>query len=199
MIRINLLSEGRRPVVARKTKPKFSIGDQDPSAFILGAGLVLGLLIVGGWWFMLNSGLNEVNGKVRVAQDEVERLRPIIQEVEDFKAKEATLKNKIQVIKDLKRAQEGPVQIMDQISQAVPDLLWLDRMTLQGEFVTLHGQAYNTNAVAAFIDNLDAVPAFKEPDTKNIQMNRDGSTYSFQINFNFVQKPSEGDEADDEF
>lgn len=197
MIRINLLSEGRRPVVARKAKPKFSIGDQDPSALILGAGILVGLLVVGIWWFLLNSDLKEINGKVRVAQEEVERLRPIIAEVEDFKAKEATLKNKIQVIKELKRKQEGPVHIMDQVSRAVPDLLWLDKMTLQGTFVTLQGQAFNTNAVAAFIENLDEVPEFKEPDTKNIQKNRDGSTYSFQINFSFVQQLGEEDELDD--
>ena len=30
MIRINLLSEGRRPVVARKAKPTLSLGGQDP-------------------------------------------------------------------------------------------------------------------------------------------------------------------------
>ena len=195
MIRINLLSEGRRPVVARKAKPKLSFGDQDPSALILGAGLLIGLIVVGVWWYLLNSELKEVNAKVRTAQEEVERLRPIIKEVDDFKAKEATLKNKIEVIKDLKRKQEGPVQIMDQISRAVPDLLWLDRMTLQGNFVTLQGQAFNTNAVAAFIENLDEVPEFKEPDPKNVQKNRDGSSYSFQINFSFVpQIPVDEDE-----
>ena len=55
MIRINLLSEGRRPVVARKRRPKISLGDQDPSLYFLGGALVLSLLIAGGWWMMLNS------------------------------------------------------------------------------------------------------------------------------------------------
>ncbi len=195
MIRINLLSEGRRPVVARKTRPKLSFGDQDPSTLILGAGLVLGVLIAGIWWLLLNSDLNEINGKVAVAQAEVERLRPIIEEVEQFKAKEATLKNKIDVINDLKRKQQGPVHIMDEISKAVPDLLWLDRMTLQGTFVTLQGQAFNTNAVAAFIENLDRVPDFKEPDTKNVQLNPGGSTYAFQINFSFIQQATAEEEG----
>lgn len=197
MIRINLLSEGRRPVVARKTRPKLSFGDQDPSVLILGTGLVVGLLAVAGWWFMLSSELGEVNKKVAEAQAEVERLRPIIEEVEQFKAKEAMLKNKIDVINDLKRKQQGPVHIMDEISKAVPDLLWLDRMTLQGTFVTLQGQAFNTNAVAAFIENLDRVPDFKEPDTKNVQLNPGGSTYVFQINFSFVQQVSEEEEGAD--
>ena len=43
-----------------------------------------------------------------------------------------------------------PVRILDQVSQALPELLWLDRMSLQGGSVELQGQAFNTNQVATF-------------------------------------------------
>ncbi len=196
MIKINLISEGRKPVVARKAKPKLSFGDQDPSALILGAGILIGVLVVGVWWYLLDQEERKINAAVAEANAEVERLRPIIAEVDQFKAKQAALENKITVIKDLKRKQQGPVHIMDEISKAIPDLLWLDRMTLQGTFVTLQGQAFNTSAIAAFIENLNRVVEFKEPDTKSIQQNRDGGSYSFQIHFSFVQQepPPEAEE-----
>jgi type IV pilus assembly protein PilN len=188
MIRINLLSEGRRPVVARKSRPKISFGDQDPSLFFLSGGLILGALISGGWWLMQNAKIKEVDAQIRVAQREVDELRPILQEVNDFKAKQRELERKIKVINDLTLKQEGPVHIMDRVSRALPDLVWLKSMNFRGRTVDLVGTAFNTNAIASFIENLDKVPEFREPDTKDVSRGSGGSTYSFRISFKFDQK-----------
>ncbi len=115
MIRINLLSEGRRPVVARKTRPKISLGDQDPSLFFLSAGLVLGLLVAGVWWMAQTAKIKAVDADIRVAQREVDELRPILKEVNDFKAKQRELERKIKVINDLTLNQQGPVHFMDRV------------------------------------------------------------------------------------
>ncbi|MCP3957556.1 MAG: PilN domain-containing protein [bacterium] len=188
MIRINLLSEGRRPVVARKTRPKISLGDQDPSIFLLGSGLVLGLLIAGGWWLMLNNEIKDKDAEIRNARHEVEELRPILKEVNDFKAKQRELERKIQVINDLTLKQQGPVHIMDRVSRALPDLVWIRTMNFRGKNVDLAGTAFNTNAIASFIEALDKVPEFREPDTKDISR-AGGGAYSYRISFRFDQAP----------
>lgn len=194
MIRINLLSEGRRPVVARKAKPKLGIGDQDPSVLILLGGLVLGLLVSGVMWYLLHAQTVELDGKIGRAKRELKELEPILREVEDFKAKKTELERKISVIRDLKRQQRGPVQIMDQISQALPDLLWLEQMSVTGTTVTLEGKAFNTNAVATFIGNLRQVPEFKEPVPRELTADRREDTFSFSVSFNFIIKPPEEEE-----
>ena len=66
-------------------------------------------------------------------QREYDRLKPIIAEVEAFKKKNAELKHKIEVIEQLKANQYGPVRVMDEVSKALPDLLWLTNMSLAGE------------------------------------------------------------------
>ncbi len=187
MIRINLLSEGRRPVVARKKRPKISIGDQDPSPFFLAGGLIVGSLVAAGWWMSYNIKLKAVDADIRVAQREVDELRPILKEVNDFKKKQRELERKITVINDLTLKQQGPVQIMDRVSRALPDLVWLRTMNFRGRTVDLNGTAFNTNAVASFIENLDKVPEFKEPDTKDVSRSR-GGAYNFRISFGFEQK-----------
>ena len=188
MIRINLLSEGRRPVVARKTRPKISIGDQDPSLYFLGGGVALGLLVAGVWWLILNGKISAVDADIRVAQREVDELRPILKEVNDFKAKQRELERKISVINDLTLKQEGPVHIMDRVSRALPDLVWLRSMNFRGRTVDLVGTAFNTNAIASFIENLDKVPEFREPDTRDISKGRGGGSYNFRISFTFDQR-----------
>ena len=196
MIKINLLSEGRRPVVARKAKPKLGMGGQELGNIMLFAGLIVGVVAVGIWWFMLNSKLKDIQSEVRRAQSEYDSLAHIIQEVEEYKAKQADLEAKVSVIKQLKNAQAGPVQIMDQVSRALPDLLWLDSMTVTGIAVDLRGKALNTNAVASFIENLDKVPEFDEPYTRNVRKSggSEDTHYTFQITFNYKPIRPEGDD-----
>lgn len=192
MIRINLLAEGRRPVIARKSKPKLSLGDQDPSVLLLTGGILLGALIAGGQWWMLNSETKSLDGRIGVAQTEVDALRPILEEVADFKAKKEELQRKIDVITELTLLQQGPVHIMDKVSRALPELLWLTQMNVRGRRVDLVGTAFNTTAIAAFIENLDKVPEFHEPEPGSVNQDR-GGIYSFRIAFTFVQdQPQQG-------
>jgi type IV pilus assembly protein PilN len=206
MIKINLIAEGRKPVVARK-------GGRDvvSKAAGLGAGslsltdwaflgaLIIGALVAGGWFWMLRGELNDIRSQVEVAQAEVKELEPIIKEVEDYKKRKADLERKIEVIEALKQSQRGPVRIMDEISRALPDLLWLRTLSVKGSTVEITGSAFNTNQVAAFLENLGKVPEFQEPVLKETvrQAGQGQETYTFSINFNFViAKPAaEADEA----
>ena len=52
------------------------------------------------------------------------------------------------LINQLKVNQRGPVRLMDEVSKALPDLLWLDRMECRGNSISLTGKALNPNAVA---------------------------------------------------
>lgn len=193
MIKINLLSEGRQPAVARAAGPVRvgggGMAGENTAAYILGAIAIVGVLVTLGHFLLLRGELNALNEKIVEAEKEVAILAPIIKEVEEFKSKKAELERKIRVITDLRANQRGPVQIMDKISRALPELLWLDAMTFKSNSVTLSGEAFNTNAVAAFIDNLDTVPEFKEPVL--VKTTEKGPVYSFEINFNFVTKRQE--------
>lgn len=197
MIRINLLSEGRRPVVARRTRPTLSLGGQDPSVYLLGAGLVLGLLVSGLFWFWLSMQISAKDRSIASAQKEYDELRPYIEEVEAYELQKAELERKVSVITDLRNRQHGPVQIMDEVSRALPELVWLEQMDITGNTVTLRGRAFNTNAVATFLENLSRVAEFREPSLRDLPADRTGDTYSFNLNFNYVYKPAEPLESDE--
>ena len=187
MIKINLLAEGKR-AVTRKAKGPAALERQDIGSWLVGAGVLLGLLVFAGYWFYLRREIQHKDEEIAVAQREVDELAAIIKEVEDYKIKKAELEHKISVINQLKANQRGPVKLMDQVSRALPELLWLDAMDVAGATVTIRGQAFNTNAVANFIENLDKVPEFQEPIL--VDANQNGATYAFQINFGFtLSKP----------
>lgn len=187
MIKINLIGD-RRPAVARRARPKAGMGGGNLSLLLLGAGAILGLVIAGAWWWTLSTELEEEQARVAQAREEVQQLQKILAEVEAFKAQKADLTTRINVIKQLTLAQRGPVAIMDGVSRALPDLLWLQTMVVDSKSVTLTGHAMNTNAIAAFIENLSQVPEFREPDTRDIeQVGVDGQTiFRFSLSFPFV-------------
>lgn len=183
MIKINLLSEGKRPAAVRK-KSSARLEGQDLGQWMLLAGIVVGLLVLAGAWWMQSQKTAAKQEEVAAAQREVDQLASVIKEVEDFKEKKAELERKIGIINDLKANQRGPVRVMDYVSRALPELLWLDSMSMKSDSITVEGRAFNTNAVANFIDNLDKVPEFDEPTLKSTDLQQ-GGIYKFRVDFNY--------------
>jgi len=194
MIKINLLSEGKRPAAVRKARVG-GVPSQDIALWMLLVGAFLGILAVAGYWWYLNTKLKEKQEEVAQAQKQVDALQAVIKEVEDFKKKKKNLTDKIAVINELKSNQRGPVRIMDYISRALPELLWLDHLKMNASNIEIEGRAFNPNAVANFMDNLDKVPEFKEPVLKDTSAQANG-VYKFLVTFDYsfapAKKPEEG-------
>jgi len=194
MIRINLLNEGRKPVVAKKAKmPGLDLGGFDLPSTLLMVLALLGLVAGLGHNLLLGRKEEALKIEVAEAQAEVDRLAPIIKEVEEFKAKKAELQLKVDVIGNLKANQRGPVEIMDKVSRALPELLWLNKMQVVANDVSIEGQAFNTNAVANFIENLDKVPEFQEPILQDTA--QQDQVYNFKVTFGFSHASPSEDEA----
>ncbi|HEV7668032.1 MAG TPA: PilN domain-containing protein [Thermoanaerobaculia bacterium] len=187
MIKINLIAEGKRPTSVRKIKPVLE--GKDLAQWALVASIIACLLAFGVWWWLLHRQIAIQEVKIEEAERKVEELAPVIRQVEDFKKKKAEIERKLGVIEDLKRAQQGPVHVMDDISRALPELLWLDRLKMTSSNIELEGRAFNTNAVANFIENLDKMPAFEEPTLRSTE-EQPGGVYHFILDFNysFAQK-----------
>jgi len=186
MIKINLLPEARVERVQRA--PMITMGLSDINNYLLVGCLLVGMGVVGVTYWRLSSRLGTVRDEVAVNRAEYERLKPIIDEVEDYKKRNADLKHRIEVIERLKNNQYGPVRIMDEVSKAVPDLLWLDSMTLSGNTVTVKGKAFNETAVANLIANLAASAFFAEPSLRIMSQDQQG-VFSFDLSCGFTYTP----------
>jgi Tfp pilus assembly protein PilN len=197
MIKINLLSEGKRPAAVRKVKvpAALRLEGQDVGQWMLALGLLAGVLALALSWWIWDKRVETKTQEVAAAQREVDALASVIKEVEDYKAKKAELERKIGIINDLKANQRGPVRVMDYISRALPELLWLDRMVMKADTIEIEGRAFNPNAVANFLENLDKVAEFDEPTLKSTEQ-QTGGIYKFVVEFHFSfankAKPAEG-------
>ena len=69
------------------------------------------------------------------------------------------------------------------------------KMEVKPAKIVLSGQAFNTNAVANFIENLDLVAVFKEPVLKDT--NKKGDIYNFVVEFNYAFVPPRRADGED--
>ena len=192
MIKINLISEAPTAAVTKRKRPEFSLGAKQGD-IILVTMLAIALAVSGTWWYLLTSKRADLQETERQRTVERDELKPFIDKVEELEAKRTLLKRKVDVINDLKNKQHGPVRIMDEVSRALPDLIWLEKLSLSGNAITLTGQAMDENAVANYYSNLDASPFFEEPVVKNLA--RRGEDFSFTLSAVFTYEPPEIEKA----
>jgi type IV pilus assembly protein PilN len=185
LIRINLLTEARA-AAARKKSPLLPSGARLNNLILLG-GVAAGLLYIGVMALVLTSKSRNLNEEIARAQEEVARLKSIIDEVKGYEDKKASLEAKIQLINNLKTNQKGPVRLMDEISRALPDMVWLSELTVSGDQVALKGRTLSPNAVATYLENLKKSPFFAEPVFRNL--GREGGAqgiYTWEMSLTFT-------------
>lgn len=185
MIKINLLAEGKKTAAVRRTKATGSKGAKrdDLVQWFFAGALLLCVAGFGFYWWLLFSELRAKEAEIARAKKEVAELEPIIRQVADFKKKKAELERKIEVISMLKANQRGPVRIMDEISRGLPELMWLTKLDMNANSVIVTGQSFSFNAIASFIENLDKVPEFQEPEL--IDSTRAEDIYNFSLQFGY--------------
>jgi len=166
LIRINLLTEARA-AAAKKKGPSLPTGAKLNNLILIG-GLVLGLIYIGTMALVLTSQRRHLDEEIGRAKEEVARLKSIIDEVKGYEDKKKSLEEKISLINSLKTNQKGPVRLMDEVSKALPDLVWLTELQAQGNLLTLKGKTLSPNAVATYLENLKKSPYFAEPVFKNL-------------------------------
>jgi len=192
LIKINLVREGRavRGTGAVSGMPAAAAGPANINNILVIGGVILGIAIAGGWWFLESRKLAERQETVAQKQAEAQRLDKIIKEVEDYQKQKDNLQKRIDLINQLKQNQRGPVRLMDRISQDLPDLVWLDKMTVSGAVVTIDGRGLNPNAIANFVENIKNDPMFEEPDLGNVtQVSPVPLVYGYTMTFHFSYGP----------
>jgi type IV pilus assembly protein PilN len=160
MIRINLLAVERG--VARR-----SASSLIPAAHrvTIGASLILlGTALVVGWWFWsLRQSSHRLDADIARAELETQQLRSVLAQVQKFEARRAQLQQRVTLIEQLRRGQTGPVHVLDEISKAVPERLWLIEMSQKGQDITLAGMTTSLTGVSDFVANLESSTWFKKP------------------------------------
>ena len=181
MIRINLLGQ-IRPKASRRP---VDTGAALPVLFI-GAGLVLGFLVLGFLFYSWQQNLNAENSKIKTLQAQKTDLESIKQQVEAFDKQKQVLQQRVSTIEQLQRDRTGGQDLLDMVANTVSrtENLWLTTMTRKGTSLSIEGSSASVNAVANFITALKRSGYFQKveiKETKQDDKNTSVQTFNFQI------------------
>jgi type IV pilus assembly protein PilN len=111
------------------------------------------VLCAGAWWLQSNK-LRDLDTRIAADEKRMRDLQAIAQQVAQFQQKKAILENKVLVIEQLRLLQKSPVHMLDEISKALPDYVWLSTLDETQGNLKFGGQSNSLAAVADYISAL---------------------------------------------
>ena len=158
MIRINLLAAEHE-----KSKKKAVTLGTAGQKLTVGCSLILilAVLFIGWRYWALSRDSNQIDAEIAAAQQETTRLHSVIQQVQQFEQRKAQLQQRVVLIEQLRKGQTGPVHMLDQISKALPPMVWLSELKQNAAEVTIDGKSTTQTGVSEFVSNLEASGYFK--------------------------------------
>ena len=158
MIRINLLAAERG--VKKKAAAAFHIAGQK-MAICCTLILMATASLIGWRFWSLSHESTELDAKIAAAQQETGRLHSVIQQVQQFEQRKAQLQQRVVLIEQLRKGQTGPVHMLDQISRALPEMLWLTTLKQVNAEIVMEGKATTLTGLSEFVSNLETSGYFK--------------------------------------
>ena len=179
MIKINLLPTKRKP--PRKVT-EFQ------------RHLIIAVVVMGGvftamafYYLSLNAKIASLEKERAAAMAEVARQENMLREVKNVEDERKKVTDKIGIIEQLKKNQQGPVRLLDEISRAIPATVDITSMTETSGSVNLNGEAFSNEDVVKFVDNLKASAFFTDVYlTETSQKAKEGyEIYDYKLQFRY--------------
>ena len=182
MIRINLLGQVR-PKAARRP---VDTGAALPIVFV-GAGLVLGGLMLAFFYFTAQKQLSSENDKIKTLKAQKAELQQIKAQVEEFDAQKKLLQVRVDTIEKLQRDRTGGQELLDMVANTVSrtENLWLTDMSRKGNVLNIQGSSASINSVANFITAMKRSGYFQKVEIDESKQDEKGGivqTFIFKLN-----------------
>jgi type IV pilus assembly protein PilN len=145
MIRINLL-----PVREERRK-----ADLRQFGLVLAGVFVGSIMLVGLYHVKLSSDVSEAREGVAATQQQIDRFKPQLEQLEEYRKTKAEIEKKLEVIERLDASRSGPVRVFDELATHAPSRLWLTKLEAHGGQLRIEGMSLDNELVALFLTALN--------------------------------------------
>ena len=175
MIRVNLLAVKRK----KKEKPL--------PTFIVSSTLltVLTICVLAYLVFYFNAKLQSAKSRFEANKITIEELKVKIKAVENYDKLNKTLDERNKIIEQLRKNQNTPVMMLDELSKGLPNGVWLTALTVSGSGGTVDGYAFTNADVVAYVETLKSSKLLTEiylQESKQAEIDKI-PLYQFKVTF----------------
>lgn len=159
MIKINLL-----PV--RESQKKEKLREQ---VVILAACAIFVVIGCAAAYATILTKISQKNGVISEQATNIDVLNRKIGEVEKVKKLQAELQSKLDILETLKANKTGPAHMLDELSAAIPERLWVVTFDSVAGVFNLDGIGLNEEVVATFLQQLESSPYYKNVELQSLE------------------------------
>jgi len=187
MIRINLLKPGKKEVAEAPAAPEPELKEKKTQLPYLLIFLLV-LVLIGALFLIQKRELDNERALLEDAKAEKQSLQYVLAKLEELEKQKEILSRKINLITRLKSRQGTGVIIMDELSQRLPDWVWLTEVDFKNFNILVKGKSLSNNLIADFIANLEESQFFTNVNlnSSTLRESQNNRYLEFSLNFQFV-------------
>jgi type IV pilus assembly protein PilN len=144
MIKVNLLPEKRR----KKAIPFLNI--LIPGSIITGVTILILIIFA----FQLNSKISALENEKTIKEKRLNELKEALKEVENYERDNKAFREKSRIIELLQKNQSVPLRLLDEVSERLPEGVWLTALVDKKGLVSLEGYAFTNSDLVGYVQNL---------------------------------------------
>ena len=160
MIRINLLP------VPKARKQERLIIELAVAAVVIAVTLAVGYFVSDA----KSAAIGKLRAENQALNEEINRYRARVGEVDKYKQKLQTLRDQLKVIESLQAGRSGPVKVLDELTEITPRRLWITNMKESNQKLNLQGVGEDGSTIADFLESLKQSKYFSNIELQNLQL-----------------------------
>ena len=181
MIRINLMAVERgRPA------PRFGPELGNKVTLVCGA-IFVGVVVMVVWQ---SFGVREETARqLRLVNQDLASMSDVVGRRNEFEAQSAELARRGALIEELRGRQGGPVRMLDQVSRAMPEGVWLTELRQEGADITVQGRATSLTVLSELVVALESSGYFTLPVDivdSQLESQAEGDVVRFELRAEFL-------------
>ncbi|MBI5417514.1 PilN domain-containing protein [Candidatus Poribacteria bacterium] len=143
MIKINLLP--------REPKKLFFFN----TSFIIGSTIfILSLAGMGGAYYYLLQQTKELERRTQIINNDILRLQPILKKIKNAEERKINIFSQLDSLKNIFSNRGQSALILDELSNIIPDNVWLTNIKDEGEKIIINGKAITKDSVDEMVKRL---------------------------------------------
>lgn len=193
MIKVNLLSPERKDVTGVRGDVSDFAEEAKESKISTAAAVSAGVITVAVIGFLYVTQASSLEDKEKLHKEKIARkaqLKDVENTLKDLERTKKDLTRKVALIAQLKARRQSTVKMMDKVSSALPEWVWLTGLKFSGDKLTLSGKAIHNNLIADFINNLKAMGNFLDIEFKGSTRKKQSGldVFAFNITCSYREK-----------
>lgn len=175
MIRINLLP----------TKRKKKVLELYTTLIYSAIVSILAIFILGILTFYLSGKVSDLKKAVETREKRLKELKILLKEVADYEKDNESYREKNRIIEQLKKNQQVPLRLLDEVSTHLPKGVWLTAVTDQTGVININGYAFSNSDLVLYVQNLKTSKFFTDVALLESRQAKvgDASLYQFKLTF----------------